>query len=120
MMGDASMREGNADARVRKQTDVCLIVEGCYPYVAGGVSSWVDWLMRTQPDLTFSVIAISSGHERRQPRYQPPPNQVAQYDLLLNAAPSHQGRRVRLGGAGAASRLAPVLSSFIDGGGLAE
>ena len=33
--------------------DVCLIVEGAYPYVSGGVSSWVDGLIRRQPSLRF-------------------------------------------------------------------
>ena len=27
------------------EADVCLIVEGCYPYIRGGVSSWLEWLM---------------------------------------------------------------------------
>ena len=38
--------------------DVCLIVEGCYPYVQGGVAGWIDWLMRSQPHLTFAVVAL--------------------------------------------------------------
>ena len=24
---------------------ICLLAEGCYPYVVGGVSSWVQMLM---------------------------------------------------------------------------
>jgi glycosyltransferase involved in cell wall biosynthesis len=119
MMRGVPTRDGKVDLRAGGQTDVCLIVEGCYPYVAGGVSSWVDWLMRTQPQLTFSVVAISSGHEHRQPRYQRPPNQVAQYDLLLNGAPP-PGWRLRLRKACDARRLIPPLSRFIDGGELAE
>ena len=31
------------------QVDVCIIVEGSYPYVAGGVSSWVHDLIRACP-----------------------------------------------------------------------
>ena len=41
--------------------DVCLIVEGAYPYVAGGVSSWVDGLIRRHKNLRFSVV-----HQRSQ------------------------------------------------------
>jgi glycosyltransferase involved in cell wall biosynthesis len=51
-------------------TDVCLIVEGAYPYVRGGVSSWIDWLIRSQPELSFSVVAIVSGSEPRQLHYK--------------------------------------------------
>jgi polysaccharide biosynthesis protein PelF len=57
--------------------DVCLIVEGCYPHVAGGVSTWVDWLMRSQPDTTFSVISIvGSSEEDRQILYSFPNNLI--------------------------------------------
>jgi polysaccharide biosynthesis protein PelF len=54
--------------------DVCLLVEGAYPYVAGGVSAWVHGLIRRQPDLRFSVIAILP---------EPPPP-VAKYGALPN------------------------------------
>ena len=68
-IGHESIAEGLSEF------DVCLIVEGCYPFVAGGVSSWLDWLMRTQPDLNFAVIAIVAGTETAlQPRYEFPEN----------------------------------------------
>ena len=117
MSRGASARNGGSRAAVRESADVCLIVEGCYPYVSGGVSSWVDWLMRTQQDLTFSVVAIRSGHEAYRSRYRRPPNQTAHYDLVLNAPP--EGHRI-LRRAGAAQSLARVLSRFIGGGGLGE
>lgn len=55
-------------------TDVCILVEGCYPFVAGGVASWLDWLMRKQPDLTFGVVAIMADDRPRESKYPPPPN----------------------------------------------
>jgi glycosyltransferase involved in cell wall biosynthesis len=66
------------------EADVCLIAEGCYPYVSGGVSSWIDWLMRTQSDLEFSVVAIVSGFERRQRRYSFPPNVRGFSEVVLH------------------------------------
>ncbi|MCD4778756.1 MAG: DUF3492 domain-containing protein, partial [Desulfobacterales bacterium] len=30
---------------MEKGSDICLVVEGNYPYVTGGVSSWLQWLM---------------------------------------------------------------------------
>jgi hypothetical protein len=42
-----------ASASNTEAVDVCLIVEGAYPYVSGGVSSWVHGLIRRQPDITF-------------------------------------------------------------------
>src|SRR5688500_9124498 len=39
--------------------DVCLILEGTFPYVVGGVSAWVNELIRGLPDVTFGVVHIS-------------------------------------------------------------
>lgn len=43
--------------------DVCLVVEGSYPYVTGGVSSWADGLLRGLPDVSFSVAHVRDEHE---------------------------------------------------------
>jgi polysaccharide biosynthesis protein PelF len=56
------------------ETDVCILVEGCYPFVPGGVSSWIDWLMKTQPELTFSVVSLWPRPDGHAPRYKLPPN----------------------------------------------
>lgn len=55
-------------------TDVCIVVEGCYPYIAGGVSSWLDWLIRKQPDLRFSVVALTADDVPREMKYKLPDN----------------------------------------------
>lgn len=41
--------------------DICLLLEGTYPYVAGGVSTWVYNLIKAMPTRTFSVVYIG-GH----------------------------------------------------------
>jgi glycosyltransferase involved in cell wall biosynthesis len=81
--------------------DVCLIAEGCYPYVAGGVSTWIDWLIRSHPELTFTVLAILPGLPKGEPRYAAPDNLLSIDHLRLddtnfgsvhqwpNAAPDH-------------------------------
>ncbi|WP_421950940.1 GT4 family glycosyltransferase PelF [Pelagibacterium sp.] len=66
------------------ETDVCLIAEGCYPYVAGGVSTWIDWLIRSHPDLTFSVLAILPSLPLTEPRYERPANLRAIDHLYLD------------------------------------
>jgi polysaccharide biosynthesis protein PelF len=63
--------------------DVCLIVEGCYPYVPGGVSAWIDWLMRSQPSLTFTVVSLWPGPTDQPPRYDLPDNVVGFDHLYL-------------------------------------
>jgi len=56
-------------------TDVCLVLEGTYPYVAGGVSSWVHDLVRSMPDRSFSLLHIGpSPGAYGPPRYVVPDN----------------------------------------------
>jgi polysaccharide biosynthesis protein PelF len=54
--------------------DVCLVVEGAYPYVSGGVSTWLDWLMRQQPETVFSVVALVADEKPLTPKYELPAN----------------------------------------------
>lgn len=42
----------------REKTDVCLLLEGTYPYVMGGVSQWVHQLMGALDEYTFSLVVI--------------------------------------------------------------
>jgi polysaccharide biosynthesis protein PelF len=57
--------------------DVCLLVEGTYPFVAGGVSSWVHDIIRGHPELKFAVLNVGSHPAAYgEPRYQLPDNVV--------------------------------------------
>jgi len=42
----------------KKEIDVCLILEGTYPYVRGGVSSWVHELICYHKELNFQILSI--------------------------------------------------------------
>jgi len=48
--------------------DVCLLLEGTYPYVRGGVSTWVKQLIEGMQDLSFSIIGsvLFNNFSRRQ------------------------------------------------------
>src|SRR5882672_9692484 len=60
------------------EADVCLLVEGTYPFVAGGVSSWVHDIILGHPDLRFSIVNIGSHPDAYgAPRFQLPGNAVA-------------------------------------------
>ena len=59
--------------------DICLVVEGSYPYVTGGVSSWLQWLMKSMPDFTFSVVALISEAKTPEERQYPLPGNVLEY-----------------------------------------
>ena len=44
-------------------SDVCLILEGTFPYVTGGVSSCVYQLIEETPQLTYSIVYIGAKKE---------------------------------------------------------
>lgn len=80
------------------EADVCLIVEGCYPYVPGGVSAWIDWLMRTQPATRFSIVALWPRPDATPARYQLPDNVVSFEHLYLQDVGKRPGRVAVPGG----------------------
>ncbi|MGM0521581.1 MAG: GT4 family glycosyltransferase PelF [Pseudomonadota bacterium] len=43
--------------------DVVLLLEGTYPMVRGGVSAWVDQLIRGLPDLRFALVFLGGRRE---------------------------------------------------------
>jgi glycosyltransferase involved in cell wall biosynthesis len=64
--------------------DVCLILEGTYPFVQGGVSTWVHHLIRGLPDLTFSLLHIgASPLDRYDFKYELPPNVLGLRQVFL-------------------------------------
>lgn len=61
-----------------------MIVEGCYPYVVGGVSSWVHKFIQSFPDLEFVLQTIvSDRNPERKMKYQLPENVVEIHELYL-------------------------------------
>lgn len=44
---------------------VCIVVEGCYPYVVGGVSSWVHSLIKQFPNIEFIIQTIAADRSVR-------------------------------------------------------
>lgn len=73
--------------------DVCLVVEGTYPFVLGGVSSWVHQLARDLSHLSFRVHAIGADDAAlaKPLAYTLPPNVVGLDTVAL--APARPRRR---------------------------
>ncbi len=69
------------------QADVCLILEGAYPYVRGGVSSWTHETIRMQDHLTFSIIAIASADAPCDILYELPKNVISLKTIRLQSLP---------------------------------
>jgi polysaccharide biosynthesis protein PelF len=88
-------QDGHTDAGGdAARADVCLLVEGTYPFVAGGVSSWVHDMILGHPDLRFSVVNIGSHPEAYgAPRFKMPQNAVALHRVFCQ-----EGRAMALDG----------------------
>lgn len=66
------------------RSDVCLILEGSYPYVVGGVSTWTHHLIRALPELTFSIVYIGvSKHQVQRMEYKLPENVNQFHEIYL-------------------------------------
>ena len=44
---------------------VCIVAEGCYPYVVGGVSGWINSLIKSFPNVEFILLAIVANRSFR-------------------------------------------------------
>jgi len=47
----------------KEPIDVLLLAEGTYPYIRGGVSSWIHQLISGMPELKFGVLFLGSREE---------------------------------------------------------
>ena len=63
---------------------ICFIAEGCYPYVVGGVSSWIHSMIQTFPDQEFILLTIIANRSLSgQFAYALPPNVTEVHELSL-------------------------------------
>jgi len=98
--------------------DICIIVEGAYPFVPGGVSSWIDWLIKTQPDRTFCVVALLPRPSNAVPRYARPANVTGFQVVYLQDFGAHPVKRMRV--PEDTDALAAALSRLTTVGGVGE
>ncbi|MBF0493999.1 MAG: GT4 family glycosyltransferase PelF [Candidatus Omnitrophica bacterium] len=62
--------------------DVCLFLEGTYPYVAGGVSGWVSDLIKRMDDVTFSVVYLGAKRSAAKKMHYALPDNVLDFREL--------------------------------------
>jgi glycosyltransferase involved in cell wall biosynthesis len=71
----APLRDLGSLAVAASPSDVCMLVEGTYPFVSGGVSSWVHDIVRGLPELTFDMVNIGAHPGcYGEPRFELAPN----------------------------------------------
>ncbi len=68
------------------EADICMFVEGTYPYVTGGVSAWLHYLITNLPEFTFAIFHIGSRPEPgRSFKYKLPANVVNFQEVFINS-----------------------------------
>jgi len=92
-------------------TRICMIAEGCYPYAVGGVSGWIDSMIRAFPQVEFCVLAILADRSRRGRFVYALPDNVASVDEVYLEDADWGGRSARL-----SARERQALRSLLTGG----
>ena len=66
---------------------ICLILEGCYPYINGGVSTWMHQYINEMPEHEFVLWVIGAKAEDRDKFvYKLPANVVQVQQVFLDDA----------------------------------
>jgi glycosyltransferase involved in cell wall biosynthesis len=66
-----------------EKADICLLLEGTYPYVAGGVSTWTHDLIQAQKDLSFHLLVLAPAGAELKAKYEIPENVVGITHITL-------------------------------------
>lgn len=74
-----------------------MILEGTYPYVTGGVSSWVHQLITSLAEFTFSLVVILPNRDRPwEHKYDLPDNVVGIQQIFLHEPDLPSGHEQKL------------------------
>ena len=72
-----SMVHKDASFNVGHKADICLLLEGTYPFVRGGVSSWVHQIISGMPEYSFYLVFIGGQRDTyKKMAYELPKNVV--------------------------------------------
>lgn len=64
---------------------ICIIAEGSYPYITGGVSSWINTLISNMPEHEFIIYTICSHEKQRGVfKYNLPSNVIQVMETFLD------------------------------------
>ena len=75
---------------------VCIVAEGCYPYMVGGVSGWINSMIQSFPNIEFIVLAIVANRSMRGKfKYELPDNLTEVYEVYLEDYEWKTGVRYR-------------------------
>lgn len=97
--------------------DIVLVLEGTFPYVSGGVSSWINEILQAYPEFRFAIVFLGGRREDYGDfKYPLPPNVVHFEAHFLFDDLSHPGRPVaRQGDPAAFAQVAEFIDALRQG-----
>lgn len=96
----------------KKDADICLLLEGTYPYVRGGVSSWTHDIIRNHEDKTFHIVCILPDNEEfTDPEilFEIPDNVLSVTNVTLGKMPRTKGKPI----GNLMKKMQPYLSKIV-------
>ena len=75
---------------MEKTLKVCLVCEGSYPYVSGGVASWIHMLCTEYEDLDFIIWSIATTNEDMHAYKYEIPSNVKKIETIYIGEPYHE------------------------------
>jgi polysaccharide biosynthesis protein PelF len=83
--------------RTATEADICLVLEGTYPYISGGVSTWVHQILEMYPQWKFALFYLGAQKDpNSKPKYILPPNVVNVTETYLFDTEDSSRERGRL------------------------
>ncbi|HEY8074907.1 MAG TPA: GT4 family glycosyltransferase PelF, partial [Labilithrix sp.] len=84
-------RYGGPTLKQGEAADITMLLEGTYPFVSGGVSSWVHQIIRGLPEIKFALCFLGGAPEQYEKiRYELPKNVVHLEEHFLAEVPRFQ------------------------------
>ena len=99
-----------------KDADIALLLEGTFPYVSGGVSSWINQMIRAYPEYRFAVVFLGSRpQDYAEVKYALPDNVVHVEAHYLHGAHKPPVVQAQQGDTAIIEQVANLHQSFRHG-----
>ncbi len=100
-----------------QSADIALMLEGTFPYVSGGVSSWINQIIRAYPEYRFAIVFLGSRREDYGGFKYPLPDNVVHFEehFLHEQAHWHPQPAARRGDAQGQALVQRLLDAFDQG-----
>ena len=105
-----------------QSADIALLLEGTFPYVSGGVSSWINQIVRAYPEYRFAIVFLGSRRKDYGEFKYPLPDNVVHFEEHYLHEPTqwHPQPATRRGEPQGQALVQQLLKAFTHGPASAE